>query len=85
MNEENWCDATGEKNGEAIRSATEEAKRVEVWRVRPTEGGAWLIDPKLSNLVELLESETSEGHSFTLEKTSMTADEVANMGEFDGW
>jgi hypothetical protein len=63
----------------------EEKKRVECWRIRPVEGGAWLYDQKLSNLVDLIEAETSENHAFTLEKTSLTEDEANSMGEFDGW
>lgn len=60
-------------------------QKVPVWRVRPKEGGAWLIDPRLADIVETLEGETSIGHSFVLERVEMTGNELAAMGEFDGW
>lgn len=62
-----------------------------VWRVRPTEGGAWLVDRKLADVAALLESETSRSsdpstpRSFTLELVHMTEEQLAGMGEFDGW
>jgi len=62
-----------------------DAKRIPFWRVRPVEGGAWLYETTLSNVVELIETETSENHALVIEKTSLTEEEAANMGEFDGW
>lgn len=81
------CSERGVPYGAYLRSseALPEAKRVECWRIRPVEGGAWLYDLSLTSLVDLIEAETSENHAFVLEKTSMTEEEAANMGEFDGW
>jgi hypothetical protein len=74
------------RTSEAVSGPTSAApKRVEFWRIRPVEGGAWLYETKLANLVDLIESETSENHALVLEKTSLTEEEAANMGEFDGW
>lgn len=56
-----------------------------VWRVRPTEGGSWLISEKLGDLAETLDAETTEGHGFVLERVAMTEEALANVGEFDGW
>jgi hypothetical protein len=75
----------GEATTKENSDMAHESNRIEYWRIRPTEGGAWLYETKLTNLVGLIESETSENHSFTLEKTSLTEDEAKNMGEFDGW
>jgi hypothetical protein len=75
-----------QRTSEAVSGPTSAApKRVEFWRIRPVEGGAWLYETKLANLVDLIESETSENHALVLEKTSLTEEEAANMGEFDGW
>lgn len=78
------AEGDGQRAGQH-RVKTLPAKRIEFWRVRPVEGGAWLYETKLSNLVELIETETSENHALVLEKTSLTEEEAANMGEFDGW
>ncbi len=77
------CDTSGKENGKAIAEVM--AQRVPVWRVRPTEGGAWLIEEKLENLAPLLDSETDVGHGYVLERVEMTRGELENMGEFDGW
>lgn len=54
--------------------------KVAVWRVRPKEGGSWLIDEKLENLAETLNHEVPVGQEFTLERIEMTRQELATMG-----
>ncbi len=61
------------------------SKEVKVWKIRPKEGGSWLITTTLSELDDILEHEGTEGAGWDLQRAVMTQEEFAQVSEFDGW
>lgn len=59
--------------------------KIQVWKVRPKEGGPWLIVEALSELEEVLTSEANAERGWELQRSFMTQEEFNNIGDFDGW
>jgi hypothetical protein len=56
-----------------------------VWRVKPKEGGPWLVADRMFDLGQQLDDMVESESAFVLERVEMSAEELSKVGEFDGW